>query len=112
MGGGQTTRVVTTNPDAFGYVAVWSAGVNPQINQDFLKRNESFLNSADKINKQIKLFSLSCGEKDTLAFAGSKNLDEILQKHNIKHEMNISSGAHTWINWRRYLNDYAQKLFR
>ena len=112
MGGGQTTRVVTTNPDQFGYVAVWSAGVNPQISADFVKRNEAFLSSADKINKQIKLFSISCGEKDALAFTGSKNLDEILKKHNIKHETTISSGAHTWINWRRYLNDYAQKLFR
>ena len=112
MGGGQTTRVVTTNPDQFGYVAVWSAGVNPQVSADFEKRNEAFLNSGDKLNKQIKLFSLSCGEKDPLAFNGSKNLDEILKKRNIKHEMNISSGAHTWINWRLYLNDYAQKLFR
>ncbi len=112
MGGGQTTRIVTTNPDAFAYVAVWSAGVNPQVGADFLKRNEAFLSSADKVNKQIKLFSLSCGEKDTLAFAGSQNLDEILKKHNIKHETAITSGAHTWINWRRYLNDYAQKLFR
>ena len=112
MGGGQTTRVVSTNPDQFAYVAIWSAGVNPQINADFLKRNETFLSSGDKVNKHIKLLSLSCGEKDTLAFGGSKNLDEILKKHNIKHEMNITSGAHTWINWRRYLNDYAQKLFR
>ena len=112
MGGGQTTRVVATNPDAFAYVGVWSAGVNPQTQADFLKRNEGFLNSADKVNKSVKLFSLSCGEKDTLAFASSKNMDEILKKHNFKHEMNVSSGAHTWINWRRYLNDYAQKLFR
>ena len=112
MGGGQTTRVVTTNPDQFGYVAVWSAGVNPQTSADFEKRNAAFLSSADKVNKQIKLFSLSCGEKDALAFTGSKNLDEILKKNNIRHEMTISSGAHTWINWRRYLNDYAQKLFR
>ena len=46
MGGGQTTRIVTTNPDQFAYVAVWSAGVNPQISADFLKRNEGFLSSA------------------------------------------------------------------
>ncbi len=41
-----------------------------------------------------------------------ENQDEILKKHNIKHEMTISGGAHTWINWRRYLNDHSQKLFR
>ncbi|MFN0086629.1 MAG: alpha/beta hydrolase-fold protein, partial [Blastocatellia bacterium] len=29
MGGGQTTRVITSHPDQFAYVAVWSAGVNP-----------------------------------------------------------------------------------
>lgn len=112
MGGGQTMRVVGSNPDQFAYVGVWSAGVNPQTTADFEKRNALLLENADKANKAIKLFSISCGEKDTLAFAGSKNLDEILKKRNIKHEMNVSAGGHTWINWRIYLNDYAQKLFQ
>lgn len=112
MGGGQTMRVVSTNPDQFAYVGVWSMGVNPQTTADFEKRNAAFLDSADKVNKQIKLFEITCGDKDTLAFAGSKNLDEILKKRGIKHSMNITPGGHTWINWRRYLNDYAQKLFQ
>ncbi|MFN7927868.1 MAG: alpha/beta hydrolase-fold protein [Blastocatellia bacterium] len=110
MGGGQTTRVITTNPDAFAYAAIWSAGVNPATAPDFEKRAASFLDSGDKL--KFKLLSISCGEKDTLAFAGSKNLDELLKKRNIKHEMNVSAGGHTWINWRQYLNAYAQKLFR
>lgn len=112
MGGGQTMRVVGSNPDQFAYVGVWSAGVNPATTADFEKRNALLLENADKANKAIKLFSISCGEKDTLAFAGSKNLDEILKKRNIKHEMHVSTGGHTWINWRIYLNDYAQKLFQ
>ncbi len=111
MGGGQTTRVITSHPDQFAYVAVWSAGVNPQTNADFEKRNTAFLGSADKLNKQIKLFSISVGDKD-FALNGSKNLAELLKKNSIKHELNISGGGHTWINWRQYLNDYAQKLFR
>ncbi|MCI0392503.1 MAG: alpha/beta hydrolase-fold protein [Acidobacteria bacterium] len=111
MGGGQTTRVITTHPDQFAYVAVWSAGVNPQIIADFEKRNAAFLGSADKLNKQIKLFSISVGDKD-FALAGSKNLAELLKKNSIKHELNISGGGHTWINWRRYLNELAPRLFR
>jgi enterochelin esterase family protein len=111
MGGGQTTRVITTHPDQFAYVAVWSAGVNPQTNADFEKRNAAFLASADKLNKQIKLFSVSVGDKD-FALAGSKNLAELLKKNNIKHELSISGGGHTWINWRRYLNELAPRLFR
>jgi enterochelin esterase family protein len=112
MGGGQTMRVVGSNPDQFAYVGVWSAGVNPQTNADFEKRNSALLSNADKANKTIKLFEISCGDKDTLAINGSKNLDEILKKHNIKHETHISGGGHTWINWRIYLNAYAQKLFQ
>jgi enterochelin esterase family protein len=111
MGGGQTTRVITTHPDQFAYVAVWSAGVNPQTNADFEQRNAAFLGSGDKLNKQIKLFSISVGDKD-FALAGSKNLAELLKKNGIKHELNISGGGHTWINWRRYLNEFAPRLFQ
>lgn len=112
MGGGQTMRVVGSNPDQFAYVGVWSMGVNPQTTADFEKRNTSLLGNADKANKQIRLFEISCGEKDTLAFTGAKNLDEILKKRGINHAMNVSPGGHTWINWRQYLRDYTQRLFR
>jgi enterochelin esterase family protein len=112
MGGGQTTRVITTNPDQFAYVAVWSAGVNPQTTADFEKRAAALLDRPEQTNKQIKLFSISCGEKDTLAFNGSKNLAEVLKKRGVQHELNISGGGHTWINWRRYLNDLAPRLFQ
>jgi enterochelin esterase family protein len=111
MGGGQTTRVVTTNPDQFAYIAVWSAGVNPQTSADFEQRNAAFFSSAEKLNKQIKLFSISVGDKD-FALAGSKNLAELLKKHGIKHELHISGGGHTWINWRHYLNELAPRLFQ
>lgn len=112
MGGGQTLRVIATHPDQFAYVAVWSAGVNPQATTEFTQRNAAFLSSASKVNQQINLFSISCGEKDTLAFNGSKNLDELLKKNGIKHEMNISGGGHTWINWRQYLNSLVPQLFQ
>jgi enterochelin esterase-like enzyme len=97
--------------DQFAYVTVWSAGVNPQTSVDFEKRNAAFLGSADKINKQIKLFSICVGDKD-FALAGSKNLSELLNKRGIKNELHISGGAHTWINWRQYLNALAPRLLR
>lgn len=112
MGGGQTLRVVSTNPDQFAYVAVWSMGVNPATTADFEKRNATFLDSSTKVNGAVNLFEVTCGEKDTLAFAGSQNLDQILKRRGIEHAMIITPGGHTWINWRRYLNDYAPKLFQ
>ncbi|HWE38001.1 MAG TPA: alpha/beta hydrolase-fold protein [Isosphaeraceae bacterium] len=111
MGGGQTLRVVTTHPDEFAYAAVWSAGVGRDP-AAFEQRASSFLNDAPRVNRMIKLFSISVGDKDTLAFEGSKTLDSLLEKHGIKHEMHTSAGGHTWINWRHYLKDYASQLFR
>jgi enterochelin esterase family protein len=109
MGGGQTLRVVTTHPDQFAYVGVWSAGIGRNA-ADFAKNNATFLDSADKLNKQVKLFSISVGDKD-FTFAGSKSLSEVLTKHGIKNELHVSGGGHTWINWRHYLNDFAPQLF-
>lgn len=111
MGGGQTLRVLTSHPDQFAYVAIWSAGLNPQATPDFEKRNAAFLASADKLNKQLKLVSISVGDKD-FTYAGSKNLSELFTKRGIKNDLHVSGGGHTWINWRHYLHDYAQLLFR
>jgi enterochelin esterase-like enzyme len=109
MGGGQTLRAVTAHPDRFAYVGVWSAGIG-QNAADFEKRSAAFLNSSSKVNKQVKLFSISVGDKD-FALNGSKTLAEVLQKHGIKNELNVSGGGHTWTNWRHYLNDLVPRLF-
>jgi len=111
MGGGQTMNAVTTHPDRFAYVGVWSAGIGRSNADEFEKRNTAFFDSADKVNKNIKLFSLRVGDKD-FAVEGTKNLDELLTKHSIIHELKMSGGGHTWINWRHYLNEFAPRLFQ
>ena len=109
MGGGQTLQAVITNPEQFAYVAVWSAGIW-QNATDWEKQNEQFLSKADQINKWVKLFSISVGDKD-FTLKGSKALSETLDKHGIKNQLHISGGGHTWINWRRYLNALVPQLF-
>jgi enterochelin esterase-like enzyme len=111
MGGGQTVRVLTTQPNEFGYVGIWSAGLGRGNAEDAEKRYESFLKQADQVNKTVKLISISVGAQDRLA-QGSKALAGLFEKHGIKHELHISSGGHTWINWRHYLSEFAPKLFR
>jgi enterochelin esterase family protein len=109
MGGGQTLRAVMTHPEEFAYVGVWSAGLGPNA-ADFEKRNATFLESPDKVNRAIRLFSISVGDKD-FTFAGSRELSELLTRHGIKNELHVSGGGHTWINWRHYLSDFAPRLF-
>ena len=109
MGGGQTLRVITQNPDQFAYASVWSAGIGREGGQ-WEERNKAFLSKADEVNKSIKLFSIVVGDAD-FALGGSKALAEVLQKNGIKHELKITGGGHTWINWRQYLRDLAPRLF-
>lgn len=111
MGGGQTLRVVTTNPDKFAYVAIWSAGLFGGNAEQWEQRNEAFLAAADRVNGAVKRMEICVGDKD-FALAGSKALAGVLEKRGIKHEVHISGGGHTWINWRHYLNELAPKLFR
>lgn len=111
MGGGQTWRVVSSHPDQFAYVGLWSAALFGRNAEEAEKRYEAFLKDSDRINRSIKLLSISCGDKDRLV-EGSKQLAEMLEKHGIKHELHVSGGGHTWINWRHYLNELAPRLFR
>lgn len=110
MGGGQTLQVVCSHPDQFAYAGVWSAGIFGNAD-DFAKRNATFLENSEKTNKQLKLFAITIGDKDFL-LTSAKTLSELLNKHGIKHELTLTGGGHTWINWRHYLNDLAPKLFQ
>jgi enterochelin esterase family protein len=111
MGGGQTLRVLTNHPDQFGYVAIWSAGLGRGNPEDFEKRNEVFFKDSERVNKMVKLLSISVGDKD-FALNGSKALAGLLEKHGVRHELHTSGGGHTWINWRHYLSELAPRLFR
>ncbi len=112
MGGGQTLRIAPRSLDRFAYIGVWSAGVNPQATADFETQNVQFFANPEETNKMVKLFWIGVGAKDTLVNASANNLKQVLNTHGIKNDFHETEGGHTWINWRHYLNDYAQLLFR
>jgi enterochelin esterase family protein len=111
MGGGHAIVAMFRNPDRFGYAGIWSSGFGPQLNADMEKRSPEFF-EADKTNKLVRLIWIGVGKADPLAYDSAKNLTELLNSHGIKNEYHESDGGHTWINWRQYLNQYAQLLFK
>jgi enterochelin esterase family protein len=110
MGGGQTLRVLTGHPDHFGYYAIWSAGLFGSDPAEWARNNSAFLSDADKHNGSITLLAITVGDED-FALEGSRALAKALDTHGVKHEMEITGGGHTWINWRRYLNTLLPRLF-
>jgi enterochelin esterase-like enzyme len=59
-----------------------------------------------------RLFWIAAGRDDRTVGDRPRWLSEIVKAHDISHEYHETEGGHTWINWRLYLRDFAQLLFR
>ena len=111
MGGGQTLRVLTSHPEKFTYVGIWSAGLFRGNADQWVQQNEAFLSAASEVNHSMRRLEIVVGEKD-FALNGSKALSDIFKQRGVEHNLQITAGGHTWINWRQYLHGFGQHLFR
>jgi enterochelin esterase family protein len=112
MGGSQTLNVAFRNLGKFAYVGVFSSGATGMDGgTDWEKNHAADLDNAS-LKKGLKLLWFSTGVEDELMDRSTKPTVEMLKKHGFNVMFQESPGAHTWINWRNYLNDFAPQLFR
>ncbi len=104
MGGFQTLDIGLAHQDLFGWIGVFSAGVR----DGYEKTHGTFLDSA---NANLRLFWIGIGKTDFL-LERNDNLLKLLREREVKHMFRLSEGGHTWKNWRSYLHEFAQLLFR
>ena len=109
MGGGQALNIGLNNLDLFSHVGGFSAAIGNAANHP--KTYAKLVGNADESNGKLKLLWIGCGTEDSL-FGASKNFSEWLKAASIKHTFRETGGAHTWMVWRRYLNEVAPLLFR
>jgi enterochelin esterase-like enzyme len=110
MGGSQTLNIAFSHLDKFAYVGVFSSGIlGGGGASDWEKNHLETLDDAH-LKKGLKLVWFSTGSQDGL-IARSKDTVEMLKKHGFEASFHESPGAHTWINWRNYLNEFATQLF-
>lgn len=115
MGGEQAFQTALNYPDTFDYVGIFS-GV-PRVRE--IKGNELkveiYQNTLEKIDREfrdgLKLYYIAVGVKDSL-YGNSKWLRETLDAKGYPYFYNESEGGHSWRNWRLYLTDFTQKLFK
>ena len=107
MGGGQTINVAFGRPEFFRYVVVMSSGAQG-IEQNY----PTFFADPAAVNKQFKLLWVGVGKDDALATGGSRVLDEVLTRRNIRHVYRVTGGRHEWSVWRHHLHEVAPLLFR
>jgi enterochelin esterase-like enzyme len=119
MGGMQTLNIGIPHLDQFAYLGVFSSGVfsmggrgrNPDPNAPTWEtQNKATLDNAD-LKKGLKLVWFATGKEDFL-IQTSRTTVETLKKHGFDVVFKETTGAHTWINWRDYLNEFAPQLFQ
>jgi enterochelin esterase family protein len=122
MGGGQTINIALPHLDQFSYVGVYSSGIfgitgrgpgantNEPQGPSWEEQHRTVLDDP-KLKKGLKLFWFSTG-KDDFLIATTRATVEMFQKHGFQPVFHESPGAHTWINWRNYLDEFAPQLFR
>jgi enterochelin esterase family protein len=119
MGGGQSLNIGIPHLDKFGYVGVFSAGIfgilgeggnRAQARPTWEEKNAEVLDNA-KLKPGLKLLWFSTGKDDSL-LATTRATVDLFKKHGFAPVFEESSGGHTWINWRNYLNEFAPLLFQ
>lgn len=108
VGGGQTLNIGLTNTDKFSYIFSYAPYT---ATQEFSQNFSDWNPDADKINDQLKLFTISVGEDDFLYESVKENL-AMFEEKKIEVEPIFVSGGHTWMNCKLYLANSLQKVFK
>jgi enterochelin esterase-like enzyme len=104
MGGAHTLSVTNEFPGVFGYICPLSMGV-----RDTQTDIDAKLQGVKKAG--YKLYWVGCGSED-FVYEMAKSLDSALKRNGLEHTFYVTTGGHTWSNWRIYLNTFSQLLFK
>jgi len=112
MGGAQTLDIGFSHLDKFAYIGVFSSAANlGGGNSEGWESSHKAGLTDTNLKKGLKLLWLSTGSDDFL-IANTKSTVEMLKKNGLNPIFKESTGGHTWINWRNYLNEFAPQLFQ
>jgi enterochelin esterase family protein len=111
MGGAHTLQISMSNLDQYGYVGVFSSGVfGINDNDEFQVEHQATLADAS-LKNGLEYFWFGIGDEDFLLETSNATV-EMFRDHGFDVVYHTSGGGHTWMNWRDYLHDFAQQLFR
>lgn len=112
MGGGHTCVVSANYPDKFGYVGLFSAAVgNYDSDRAASEMTRDFDSKLKKLFSYKPLYYIAIGDEDFL-YQANKSFRENLDAHGYEYIYKESDCGHVWKNWRHYLTDFSQMLFR
>jgi len=113
MGGIQTLYTGVKNIDLFSYLGVFSSGWIQPMQKELADSQYEFMkNNAEKINSELKLFWISQGGKEDIAWKNCQTMVAKFDEMKIKYIYSEYPGGHSWPVWRNNLYNFAQLLFK
>lgn len=117
MGGIQTLNTGIPHLDLFAYLGVFSSGwwanAAPSRNGNNTEKYYSLLKEKkEEYNKKLKLFWLSMGGKEDIAYNNCQVMMKRFDEIGIKYSYFETPGGHTWPVWRESLYRFAPLLFK
>lgn len=119
MGGGHSFDISRRFPTKFDYIGFFSAGLHVSTTGDF--RNDFYkqLQGNEEAKTQLatlfknkpKLYWIGMGKTDFL-YKSSADLRRYFDEMGYKYTYLETEGGHIWRNWRVYLTEFAQKIFK
>jgi enterochelin esterase family protein len=110
MGGSHTLRFGLTHPELFDHIGIFSMGLGLQGDNDVSAYENANDGALRQAAEDLDLVYYAMG-KDDFLYATVSPTRGMLDKYGIDHVYTETEGGHTWINWRRYLADFAPRLF-
>ncbi len=117
MGGFHSQSISRYYNQKFGYVGLFSGanagggmGQQPAQSPVYTQFDADMAKQFAK-GKAPKLYYIACGKTD-FVMGGVTALRQYMDEHGYPYVYNESEGGHIWRNWRDYLLEYAQKVFK
>lgn len=117
MGGGHSFDISKRFPGKFDYVGLFSAGLH--ISGDMGKSFYEILKSNTEIQGQLdalfaakpQLYWIAIGSDDFL-YQQNADLRRYLDEKGYEYTYVETDDGHVWKNWRKYLSQFAQLVFK
>lgn len=119
MGGGHSFAISKLCPNMFDYVGLFSAAIYVKGGNNSKQPLLDQMNEDADFNKQMaalfgahpKLYWIAIGKTDFL-YKANADYRKYLDGKGYSYEYLETEGGHIWRNWRVYLTEFAQKIFK
>lgn len=110
MGGFHTLHISKEYPTMFDYVGLFSAAVL-RMREGVTLYDDMEAKLARQFDEGVALYWIGIGKEDFL-YEDNVRFRAMLDEAQYPYIYRESEGGHTWRNWRIYLTEFAQLLFK